>query len=316
MDFGFRKKAVPPAAPAAAAVAGDGLVKDATTASFVKDVIEASKAAVVLVDFWAPWCGPCKQLTPILEKVVRAAGGTVKLVKMNIDEHPSIPGQMGVQSIPAVFAFKAGRPVDGFMGALGETQVKQFIDRVLGPDAGAADGAADLAEAVKAGNEALETGQLQEAAEIFAAVLAEDKANIEAIAGLAKCYVKAGDLERAEQTLALVAPDKASNAAITSVRATLDLARKAPKAGDLARLQTAIEANPKDHQSRFDLAVAQAAAGNRQDAADQLLELMRRDRKWNEEAARKQLVQLFEVWGPTDPLTIESRRRLSSILFS
>ena len=319
MDFGFRRKSTAEAKPAAPVTGGGAaadIIKDTTTAGFIKDVIEASKQVLVLVDFWAPWCGPCKQLTPILEKVVRAAGGKVRLVKMNIDEHPTIPGQMGVQSIPAVFAFKAGRPVDGFMGALGETQIKQFIDRLLGPGGGVDAPAADIAEAVKAGEAALQAGQLQEAAEIFAAVLGEDKLNVDAIAGLARCHLNAGDHGRVEETLALAPPDKAGAAAIASVRAALDLARKAPKPGELARLQALVVANPADHTARFDLALALAAQGERQQAAEQLLELMRRDRKWNEEAARKQLVQLFEVWGPTDPLTIESRRRLSSILFS
>jgi putative thioredoxin len=301
--------ATPAAAPAPPA-AGD-VIKDTTTAGFMKDVIEASRQSIVLVDFWAEWCGPCKQLTPIIEKVVRSYGGKVKLVKMNIDQHPSIPSQLRVQSIPMVFAFRDGRPLDAFQGAQPESQVRAFIDRILGEEAGAG-----LEEALAAGQQALEAGDLQGAAEVFAAVLQEDKQNAVALAGLAKCYLQSGDAARAEQTIGLVPPDKQSAAAVAQVRAAIDLAKAAGSAGDTRVFISAIEANPKDHQARIDLAKAYAAHGKKSEALDQLLESIRIDRKWNEEAARKQLVQLFEAWGPKDAATLEGRRRLSSILFS
>ncbi len=318
MDFGKKPGGAVAGAAGTARPAQSGgeagdVVKDTTTAGFVKDVVEASRQSLVLVDFWAKWCGPCKQLTPILEKVVRSYGGKVRLVKINIDEHPAIAGQLRVQSIPTVYAFKDGRPLDGFMGALPESQVREFIDRLAGPD----DGAPDLEEAIKAAEEAMAANDLQGAAEIFATVLQEDKQNLAALAGLAQCYLKTGDTARAEQTIALVPPDKQSNAAIASVRAALDLAKKAGQAaGNVAALEARIAADPKDHQARIDLAVAHAATGAKEKALDQLLEAIRRDRKWNDEAARKQLVQLFDAWGPKDASTLDGRRRLSSILFS
>lgn len=287
------------------------VVKDTTTAGFMKDVIEASKQAIVLVDFWAEWCGPCKQLTPIIEKVVRSYGGKVRLVKMNIDQHPSIPQQLRVQSIPTVYAFVDGRPVDAFQGAQPESQIKAFIDRLVSEDAGA-----DLDEALKQAQQALDTNDLQAAAEIFAAVLQQDGQNPAALAGLATCYLKSGDIARAEQTIGLVPPDKANAAAVAQVKAAIDLKKMAGTAGDTSELAAKVQANPKDHQARIDLAKAYAASGKKTEALDQLLESIRIDRKWNEEAARKQLVQLFEAWGPKDAGTLEGRRRLSSILFA
>jgi putative thioredoxin len=293
------------------APAPQDLIKDTTTAAFMKDVIEASKQALVLVDFWAEWCGPCKQLTPIIEKVVRSYNGKVRLVKMNIDQHPAIAGQLRVQSIPTVYAFRDGRPVDGFNGALPESQVREFIDRLVGEDA-----SADIAEALKAANQALEANDLQTAAEVFAAVLQQDGQNPEALAGLASCYLKSGDAARAEQTIALVPPDKQTHAAVAQVKAALDLKKAAATAGDTGALEARIAADPKDHQARIDLAKALAANGKKTEAVEQLLEAIRRDRKWNEEAARKQLVLLFEAWGSKDPATQDGRRRLSSVLFS
>jgi putative thioredoxin len=276
----------------------------------VRDVIDASREVPVLVDFWAPWCGPCRQLTPILEKAVRAAKGAVKLVKLNIDEHPQIPGQMGVQSIPAVFAFQNGQPIDGFMGALPESRVKAFIARLIG------DGEPDAAADLEAAEAALSAGDANTAAQLFAEVLQKDAENAQAAAGLAKCYIKTGDLTRAEQTLALVPPTKVDSAPVASARASLELARKAAAAGDVETLRRRCAANPKDAQSRFDLALALNARGDRQGALEELLTLVRTDRGFNDDAARKQLLQLFDAWGPADPATLSGRQRLSSLLFA
>jgi putative thioredoxin len=286
------------------------LIKNTTTKDFLRDVIEASREVPVLVDFWAPWCGPCRQLTPILEKAVRVAKGAVRLVKLNIDEHPQIPGQMGVQSIPAVFAFQDGRPVDGFMGALPESRVNAFIARLIGDDAG------DTAADIEAADEALAVGDLNAAAQLFGEVLQKDRENAQALAGLAKCYIKTGDLTRAEQTLALVPPAKADSAPVASARAALELARKAPAAGEIDALRAMLAADPKDAQSRFDLALALNAKGDRKGALDELLTLVAKNRSWNDDAARKQLLQLFDAWGPSDPSTVTGRQRLSSLLFA
>ena len=286
------------------------LIKNTTTKDFLRDVIEASREVPVLVDFWAPWCGPCRQLTPILEKAVRAAKGAVRLVKLNIDEQPQIPGQMGVQSIPAVFAFQDGRPVDGFMGALPESRVNDFIARLIGDSAG--DTAADL-EAAEA---ALSAGDVNSAAQLFGEVLQKDLENAQALAGLAKCYIKTGDLARAEQTLALVPPAKVDSSPVASARAALELARKTPAAGDIEALRAKLAADPKDPQARFDLALALNAKGDRSGALDELLAVVAKNRSWNDDAARKQLLQLFDAWGPADPSTIAGRQRLSSLLFA
>jgi putative thioredoxin len=293
-----------------AATSDADFVKNTTTKDFMHDVIDASREVPVLVDFWAPWCGPCRQLTPILEKAVRAAKGAVRLVKLNIDDHPQIPGQMGVQSIPAVFAFQDGRPVDGFMGALPESRVTAFVARLIG------DTVDDVAADVEAAEAALASGDLNTAAQLFGEVLQQDRENVQSLAGLAKCYIKTGDLARAEQTLALVPPAKAEAAPVASARAALELARKAGEAGDVESLRAKLAAEPKDPQIRFDLALALNAKGDRNGALEELLFLVAKNRTWNDDAARKQLLQLFDAWGPTDPATVSGRQRLSSLLFA
>jgi len=294
------------------AAAAANLIKDTTTQTFVKDVIEESKRQPVLIDFWAPWCGPCKQLTPILEKAVRAAKGKVKLVKMNIDQHPDIPGQMGIQSIPAVIAFVNGQPADGFMGAVPEGQVSAFIDR-LTKGTPAAGGTAELLAEAEA---LLAEGDAATAATVYAQVLQEDAENIAALAGLARCYADAGAIEQAKQTLAMVPDSKRQDSVVKAVQAIIDLAEQAKDLGPIGELEATVAANPLDHQARFDLATALNAAGKRNEATAHLLEIIKRDRKWNDDGARKQLVQFFEAWGPTDEATVEGRRRLSSILFA
>jgi len=291
--------------------AADGLVKDTTTQTFVKDVVEESKRQPVLIDFWAPWCGPCKQLTPILEKAVRAAKGKVKLVKMNIDEHPAIPGQMGIQSIPAVIAFVNGQPADGFMGALPESQVVAFLERLTKDRIGG-----EAQDLLKAADAALAEGDPAGAADLYAQLLAEDNGNVQALAGLARCYVETGAIEQAKQTLALVPESKRNDAAVLAASAALELAEQAKNLGPVTELEQKVAANPLDHQARFDLALALNGKGQRLDALEQLISIVKRDRKWNDDGARKQLVQFFEAWGPTDEATIEGRRRLSSILFA
>jgi len=295
-------------APQAAA----DLIKETTTQTFVKDVIEESKRQPVLIDFWAPWCGPCRQLTPLLEKAVRAAKGKVKLVKMNIDEHPTIPGQMGIQSIPAVIAFVDGRPADGFMGAVPESQVTAFINKLTA----GAPGEPNIEEVLKEAEAVLAEGDPATAAQIYAEVLAADATNIAALAGLAKTYVATGAIDQAKQTLAMVPESKRNDAAVKAVQASIDLAEQAKSVGPVTELEQKVAANPLDHQARFDLATALNASGKRAEATEQLLEIVKRDRKWNEDGARKQLVQFFEAWGPTDEATVNGRKRLSSILFS
>jgi putative thioredoxin len=293
------------------AAAADSAVIDTTTEGFLKDVIEESKRQPVLVDFWAPWCGPCKQLTPVLEKAVKAAKGKVKLAKMDIDKHPEIPGQMGIQSIPAVIAFANGQPVDGFMGALPESQVIAFLERVTKGKV-----SPEEKDLLKEADAALAAGNAPDAANLYGQLLKEDSGNIPALAGLARCYVATGNIEQAKKTLALVPEAKRTDAAVTAAQAALDIAEQAKSVGPLDELEKTVAANPLDHQARFDLATALNAKGKRAEAADHLLAIVKRDRKWNEDGARKQLVQFFEAWGPTDQATVDGRKRLSSILFS
>lgn len=301
----------PAQAPAAA---GDDIVKETTTNAFMKDVMDASMKALVLVDFWADWCGPCKQLTPVIEKVVRSYGGKVRLVKMNIDKYPEVAGQMGVRSIPAVFAFQGGQPVDGFMGAIPEGQIKSFIDKNLGGGGGAA--APGVDEMLTHGEQAAAEGDLGGAAQLFGAVLQAEPENVAAIAGLAGVLVTAGEIAEAEKLLATAPAAAAKDARIAGVKARIALAEQTAKLGDAMALEARIASDPNDHQARFDLALIFAARGETKAAVDSLIEIIRRDRAWNDDGARKQLLQFFEAWGPKDPETNYGRRRLSSVLFS
>lgn len=288
------------------------LIKDTTTQGFATDVIQESRNQPVLVDFWAPWCGPCKQLTPVIERVVQSANGRVKLVKMNIDDHPAIAGQLGIQSIPAVIAFKNGQPVDGFMGAVPESQIRDFIDKIAGKD----NAAAQIDEAMAAAAEARTAGDLQTAAQIYDAVLEQAPDTIDALAGLADILFEAGDVAGAAEILTRVPDDKQDAAAIASLRTKMALAEQAAELGDAAELERRLAANPGDHQARFDLAMIQNAMGQRNEAADNLLAIVKADRTWNEDGARAQLLKLFEAWGFGDDATLAARRKLSSLLFS
>jgi putative thioredoxin len=298
-------------APKAGAAAD---IIDSSTASFAKDVIDASRDRPVIVDFWAPWCGPCKQLGPALEMVVTGAKGAVKLVKINIDENQALAQQLRIQSIPAVYAFFQGRPVDGFMGAIPESQVKQFVERLVQASGGDASGGLD--EILAHAKEALAAGDVALATQIYTEVNQAEPGNPDAIAGLARIKIEAKDLAAAKQVLATAPKEVENHADIVAARTAIELAEQAESAGPVNDLKAKVEANPKDHQARFDLAMALYAGGQRAEAVDELLELVRRDRKWNEEAGRKQLVKFFEALGPMDPLTIDARKRLSSILFS
>jgi len=265
----------------------------------------------VIVDFWAPWCGPCKQLTPLLERLVTAAKGAVRLVKVNIDENQEIAQQLRIQSVPTVYAFKNGQPVDGFAGALPESQVKEFIARLTGDE-----GANELDAAFEQLAEAVAAGDFANAAQGYAGLLQELPGDPRAIAGLAQCYLGVGDLQRAEETLALTPPDARTHAAIVAVQASVALAREAAAAGNPVELEASVARDPSDWQARFDLAIALVAHGRRDDAVEHLLTIVKRARTWNDDAARKKLLNLFEAFGPEDPLTLAGRRKLSAILFS
>ena len=301
-----------PATPAAPAGNGGDLVKDATDATFAADVIEASRETPVIVDFWAPWCGPCKQLTPVLEEAVRAAKGAVRMVKVDIDQNQQIAAQLRVKSIPAVFAFSGGQPVDGFMGALPASEIKAFVKRLA--DLGGKGNGLD--EALAQGEEMLDQGAAADAAQVFAAVLAEDAANPRALGGLARAELAVGDIARARQTLEMAPPEIANDPAIAAARSAIELAEQTQDTGEEAELKARLEANPDDHQARYDLALALLAGKDREGAVETLLELFRRDAEWNDGAAKAQLFKLFDSFGPKDPLTLSGRRRLSSMIFA
>jgi putative thioredoxin len=288
------------------------LIKDSNTKNFIADVIDASKKVPVIVDFWAPWCGPCKQLTPVLEKVVRQAAGKVRLVKINVDENQQVAAQLRVQSIPAVFAFVNGQPVDGFMGALPEGQVKQFIDKLSGKGSLAE----EIAAALKVVDEAMARDEFPEAQEILSQILSVDPVNVSALAGMAKVQIALGNLEGAQATLAAIPADKQNHPDATSARAALDLAMNPVDIGLVEQLQAHVAAHPDDHDKRLELAIALNGAGDRAGATDALLSIFKKNRAWNDDAARKQLLQFFEAWGPKDEFTLAGRRKLSSLLFS
>ncbi|HSR72868.1 MAG TPA: thioredoxin [Kiloniellales bacterium] len=291
------------------------VIKDSNEQHFAQDVIQASMQAPVIVDFWAPWCGPCKQLGPALEKAVKAGRGAVKLVKINVDENQMLAAQLRIQSIPTVYAFYQGQPVDGFMGAQSETEVKRFVDRLL-RQAGAEPGPSPVDQALEQAQAALDQGQHGPASALFGQVLQHDPENETALAGLIRCHLASGDLAEARRMYDSVTEPLRSRPALSSVAAALELAEQNADTGAIPELEAKVQADPNDHQARFDLALALHAAGQREAAADALLEIVRRDKNWNEGAAREQLVKFFEAWGPNDPLTLSARRRLSSVLFA
>ncbi len=291
-------------------------VKDATEASFVADVIEASGELPIIVDFWAPWCEPCKQLTPLLEKLVGAAKGTMRLVKVNVDESPALAQQLRIQSVPSVYAFYQGRPVDGFTGALPESELKAFFDRLL-KQTGAGDGGEALVQALEQAKAALEEGDPTTAAERYGAILATQSDNADAVAGLVRCHVATGDHERARGLLDSLEDQLASSSPVQAARTALELAEQSQQSGgDLSQLKAQSAQNPDDHQARFDLALAQFANEQQEEAMESLLEIIRRDREWNEQAARLQLLKFFEVLGQAHPVTMAGRRSLSTLIFS
>lgn len=293
------------------AAAAPDPIKDGSDQGFMADVIEPSRETPVIVDFWAPWCGPCRTLQPALEKAVLAAKGKVRLVKINIDENPGVAGQLGVRSIPAVYAFDKGRPVDGFMGAIPDSQIKMFVDKLAGADMSAA-----LDEFFAQANESLTLNDFGGAAQGFAQVLQLDPENVKALAGMARVYASTGEPEQAREILAMIPEDKAKDPAVAGVRAMLDLAGNSADDSETGALLQKVKASPADHQARFDLANALAAKGDLEGAVDHLLTIIEAKRDWNEDAARVQLLKVFEAAGLTSDIAKNGRRRLSALLFS
>jgi len=295
--------------------AGADVIKESSQQTFMQDVIEASMTVPVIVDFWAPWCGPCKQLGPQLESAVKAAGGAVRMVKINVDENQQLAGQLRIQSIPTVYAFFQGQPVDGFQGAQPESELKAFVERLRKAGAAGA-GPSPVEQAIEQAQAALEAGDAETASALFAQVLQHEEENAAALAGLIACNLAAGDAAAAREMYDALDDKMRANPAFASVAAQIALQEQAADVGEIPQLMEKVAADHNDFQARFDLAMALHGAGKRQAAADELLEIISRNRQWNEEGARRQLVTFFEAWGPTDPLTIETRRRLSSLLFA
>lgn len=301
---------------AASSGAGDSNVIDGTDAGFMTDVIEASQTQPVVVQFTAPWCGPCRTLGPQLEAAIQKTGGKMRMVRINIDENPQIAGQLRVQSIPAVFGFAGGQPIDGFMGAQSPSQIDAFLQKLM--QAGGGDGGEEeqIEAMLDAADAAVAEGGAGEAAQVYAHILGVKPENLRAITGLARCYAASGDMERAKETLEMVPADKVDDPLVAQVRSMIELSETAGNAGDAAALAATVAANPDDHQARMDYALALVGAGQSEGAIDELLTLFGKDREWNEGAAREQLFKLFEALGPADPLTLKGRRRLSSLMFA
>ena len=306
VSFGSQPESAPTGAASSAPI------KDMTTAEFNQDVIVESQNQPVLVDFWAPWCGPCKQLGPIIEKVVTESAGKVKLVKLNIDDHPAIPGQMGIQSIPAVVAFANGKPIDAFMGAVPESQIRQFIDKVAKESGGEPDTGAMIDEA----KAALAAGDVSLAAQIFGAAMQEQPDNTKAMAGMAECLIAAGQKDRAQEMLTELTDEQKADPDIAAILGRFALEEEVAELGDPDALRARLAADPADHAARFDMAKILNVRGDREKAAEYLLHIMKADREWQEDGARKQLLTFFEAWGQTDSATIAARRKLSSLMFS
>jgi putative thioredoxin len=293
------------------------LIKDVSEADFMAEVIEASNQVPVIVDFWAPWCGPCKTLGPALEQAVKKAKGAVKMAKVNVDENQMIASQLRVQSIPTVYAFWKGQPIDGFQGAVAGSEVDSFVSRVVGAAGGeAGEGGGGLDDALAAADEMLEQGAAADAAQTFAAILQEDGKSARAYAGMVRAYIALDDLEQAEAILNGAPTEISQSPELEAAHSALELARQAAEAGPVGELQAAVEADPDNHQARFDLAQALYANGKTEAAVEELLELFRRDRDWNDEAAKKQLVTIFDALKPNDPVVQRGRRKLSSMIFA